>query len=159
MKIPFLAWLLQGIPESIALASVAVALAKGVLPWKKIVRIGLYQALSAYILRLIPFTPGVHVVLLITTLAFYMIWICEVNLKVSVIVSAITLCLLLVFEVLFNTGMFALGIVNPDDLMQSTILRTVMGYPQILFLLALAFLINKRGWVLSKLLRGINQIE
>lgn len=159
MKIPFLAWLLQGIPESVALAAVAVALASGTLPRKKIVRIGLCQAASAYIIRLIPFTPGVHVLLLITTLAFFSIWICGQNLKVSVIASAIAICLLLVFEASLHTALFTLGIVDPNDIMHNTFFRIMIGYPQIVFLLAVSFLINKRGWVLSKYLRGINQFE
>jgi hypothetical protein len=156
VKIPFLAWLLQGIPESIALASVAIALATGTLPRDKIMKIGLLQALSAYIIRLVPFTPGVHVLLLITTLAFFLIWICQANLKISVITSAITLCVLLVFEVLFTTAVFNLGIVNPNDLIQNTILRIVVGYPQIIFLFFLAFLINKRGCVLGNIFKRIN---
>lgn len=156
MKIPFLAWLLQGIPESIAIASIAVTLATGILPWKKIVRIGLLQAVSAYILRLIPFTPGVHVILLITTLAVFMMIFTKENIKLSVIASSISLCLLLVIEALFHTSLFALNIVNPNDLMNNTIYRIMIGYPQVVLLFLISFILSKKGWAIGKFIKGLN---
>lgn len=159
MKIPFLAWLLQGIPECIALAALSVTLAGGSITREKVIKIGCFQAVTTYIVRLMPFTPGVHVLILLTSLAFFLIFLGKINLKLSVIASAITICLLLVFEVLYNTLIFTLGIVKPDELMSSTVLRIMLGYPQVIFLFASAFLINKLGWNLRDLLKGINESE
>lgn len=156
MRIPFLAWLLQGIPECIALVALSVSLTGGSTNRVKIIKIGLFQALTTYIIRLVPFTPGVHVLILLTSLSFFLILFFKINLKLSVIASAITVSLLLVFEAVFNTALFALKIIRPEDLINNTLLRTFMGYPQVVFIALLALLINKKGWVLDKFFKGIN---
>lgn len=159
MKIPFLAWLLQGIPECISLVALSASLAGGSIKKEMIIKVGLIQAVTTYIIRLMPFTPGVHVLILLTSLSFYLIIFFKTNLKFSVIASAVTICLLLVFEAVLHMSLFTLGLLNPDNLVNNVYLRIMIGYPQIVFLFTVAYLINKKGWVLNRFLKRINQFD
>lgn len=61
MNVPFIALLLQGIPEQIALVTLAFVIAKLPFTWKKAVLIGTSFAVFAYVIRLFPIPFGLHI--------------------------------------------------------------------------------------------------
>lgn len=152
MQIPFLAWLLQGIPETIASVSLIIVMSTHKLPWKTILKVGLIQAVTAYVVRLIPFTPGVHTIVLLTTMSLYLAWLAQIKFPIAVISSFITVVILIIFELAFHFALSQFVAVSFQDLLYSDIwLRILVGYPQVVFLFGLTWLFNRRKYDLSKL--------
>jgi hypothetical protein len=71
MKIPILALIFQGIPEQIAVATLAFVIADIPLVWKRIIFIGIIVAFTSYILRLFPLTFGIHTVLIMAFFIYF----------------------------------------------------------------------------------------
>ncbi|MGI6120399.1 MAG: hypothetical protein ACOYIB_07535, partial [Desulfosporosinus sp.] len=87
ISIPLIALLLQGIPEQIAVATLAFVIAKIPLEWKKVFLIGITLAICAYIVRLFPFPFGVHLILLIILLFIALLWLGKGDFSISLIAS------------------------------------------------------------------------
>ena len=101
MQIPFLAWLFQGIPESIAVAAFVFSMSMGAFSWGNVMKVGLVQAIVIYVVRLVPFTPGVHVLVLITSLALVSMLVGKLEFKKSAAYSAIIISFIVIFEFAF----------------------------------------------------------
>lgn len=158
MQIPFLAWLLQGIPESIASVALIMVLSTGKLPRKTILKIGLIQAVTAYLLRLLPFTPGVHSIVLLSTLALYVAWLAQIKFPIAVIASFITAIILMVFEVVFYYSFTLAGVGSFNELLNSDVwLRILVSYPQIIFLSGLTWFFYRRKYDFSKLYNKVSK--
>ena len=152
MQIPFLAWLLQGIPESIASVALIMVISTGKLPWKTVLKVGLIQAVTAYLVRLLPFTPGVHSIVLLSTMSLYLSWLAQVKFPIAVISSFITASILTIFELVFYVSLSRAGVGSFDKLLNSDVwLRILVGYPQILFLFVLTWFCYRRKYDFSKL--------
>ncbi|WP_242837037.1 hypothetical protein [Dehalobacter restrictus] len=68
MKIPIIALILQGIPEQIAVVTLAYVIAGMPFAWKKIVSMGIILALTSYLLRFFPILFGLHTVIMLVLL-------------------------------------------------------------------------------------------
>lgn len=158
MKIPFLVWLLQGIPECIAFSAVVCSLITGNLSWDIILKIGLLQAAIIYIVRLFPMTPGVHVILYITSLAFLVVVFCRVQLKKATITSAIIMVILIFFEMCYRYIIYIFGL-TPKMMMDRLMLRIIAGYPQVIFLFIMAYLVKVKGERIRKILDKVTKTE
>lgn len=143
MRIPFAAWLLQGIPETIGAVALIMAMGTRQLPWKTILQIGLIQAVSAYLIRLLPFTPGVHVIVITSTMAVLVYWLGKLGIKKAVIFSAIVCVIITIFEFLFFNLVSVLGIVTFSDILEDVTKRIIFTYPQVIGLFLLAFLFGR----------------
>jgi len=75
MEMTFLTLLLLGIPEQVGIVVLATSLAKTSLKFKEIIFMGTILAVSAYLIRQIPITFGVHTVVLIGINFFYLNYI------------------------------------------------------------------------------------
>jgi hypothetical protein len=143
MKIPFLAWLLQGIPEVICATYLMLSLITDNNNWKATVKIGLLLSVCTYFIRCLPFTPGVPVLLEITIMAIAVIVIEKAEIKKSVIGSAVVFAMLIIFEYLFISLLTKSGVVTEKQINENMHIRVLAGYPQILFMFIMTRLNNK----------------
>ncbi len=143
MKIPFLSLILQGIPEQIALVTLAFILARINLEWKKIVAFGVILAFVAYVLRLFPITFGIHTIILIGLLFVFLNQFCHVPLLVSLKASLISYLVLITIEFVFFTSLMALFGMSFEKYLTDVPIRILLGLPQVFILFILAFIILK----------------
>lgn len=142
MQVPFLSWLLQGIPESIAMVAFVFALGNQPLT-RKIILVGLLQGISAYIIRLLPFTPGVHAVILVFILAALTTKYSDIEFRKTILYSFLAFVLLMTYEMFFFWLHSRLNIVSPEKLKNDIMLRTITGLPQVITIFVTAWGIAK----------------
>ncbi|MFZ5753219.1 MAG: hypothetical protein ACOY3J_03175 [Bacillota bacterium] len=142
MQIPFLSWLLQGVPESIAMVAFVFALASQPFT-RKIILIGLLYGISAYIIRFLPFTPGVHMVILVFILAFLTAKYADIEFHKTILYSFLAFVLLMIYEMFFFWLHSSLNIVSPEKLKNDVMLRTITGLPQVIMMFITAWGIGK----------------
>lgn len=153
-------WVFSGIPESVALATLVMFLNKKDCSWRVIVQIGIIQSACAYFIRLLPITPGVHVILLITTLAGLAVVIGKLDLKLAAISSFIVFILLGIFEFFFFYLIInVLRLVNIEDVKSGNIAMIMMSYPQVLSIFILAFIIRIKGINLRWIFKNDNDVN
>lgn len=145
MPTPFIAWLFQGIPETIALAALVVSMSTRELPWEKIVKIGVLQAIVSYVVRLLPFTPGVHVLVNITVLGVLAIYLGKIDMKKALVFSAVSMAILILIEFTVANFLVTFGVFTLEELTYGNLPRIILGYPHTIVLLVLAvFFARKR---------------
>lgn len=140
LKIPFLIWLFQGIPEAIALTALVISLTTDRLMWKTILIAGFGQALVIYIIRLMPLTPGIHVIIHIITLAIIVTIVSGFEFKEVLIYS-----LFATFSLMLIEMMFLLEFYDPNSLYfgvfkEYVYIHIIKGLPQVIIMLCLAFI-------------------
>ena len=153
MQIPILAWIFQSIPESMALAALVMSLGTGELPWKRIFKIAIVYAVTAYIVRLMPFTPGVHVIVLAAALGIISIFCGGLEMRRGMVFSAIAVAILVLLEFAVNYSIVTFGIFTIDEIRESIIPRIVGGYPHTILLFILAVIVKARRISLEFLFR------
>jgi len=141
MKIPILALIFQGIPEQIAVATLAFVIANIPLVWKRIVLIGTVVAVTSYIFRLLPLTFGVHTVLNIGLLFILLVVVGKVNINISLVASLGSFLALIIAETVSVTLQMNMFGITLDDLLANTTTRIRTGLLQVfvVFIIALIF--------------------
>lgn len=132
-----------GIPEYIALVALAFAIAKEKFDWKRIILLGLFLACTAYAIRLIPITFGVHTIFGIGLLIFFLNYLVQVDLTRSITSVLLTYIILTVAETVSRTVTLKLLHLSIDEVMRSEFLITVTGLPEVILLFLTAFIIKK----------------
>lgn len=153
MRVPILAWIFQVVPESIAMAALVMYFATGNLTWKKIIKIGIPYAVFVYIIRLLPFTPGVHVIVLAALLGGCSIYFGGLEMKKALIFSAISMALLVLSEFICVYFIVSLGGLSVENIMSNLFTRIIFGYPHVIVLFLLAIILNKAKLNLNFLFR------
>lgn len=143
MKIPFLVLVLQGIPEQIGIVTLAFVIAKASLDWGKIISSGVFLAVSAYLLRMLPITFGVHTIVLIGFLFFILFKFAKVNLTTSIVTSIVSFLALIVFETVSLSILMPLFNITHDLFISNVIIRVLITIPQVLLIYLTAYLIKK----------------
>lgn len=143
MKIPLLALIFQGIPEQIAVATLAFVIAKIPLIPKRVILIGIILAFTSYLLRLLPLTFGIHTVLIMGLLFILLILIGRGNINTSLIASLISFLSLIIAETVCLSILMPLFGVNFDITNNNAVVRTLITLPQVFVLFLFAFLIHK----------------
>lgn len=142
--IPLTTLILQGIPEEIAVTALAFCIANIPLKWGKIILIGVFLALSAYILRKFSIAPGMHSVVLFITQFLFLIILTKANIFMSFLGSILSFITLIIFETGSVAILMKLTGITPDILMSSdSIARTLVFEPQVILLFLTAFLVKK----------------
>lgn len=144
MEIPFIAWVFQGIPESIGTAAVVISLSTRELHWRLIIIIGLIYAVLMYTIRLLPLTFGVHTVLLIICLSLVTTWITRIDLRKVIIYTNIAIIILAVTEFLFVYLILSIGGYSLDTILSNSFQRILIGWPQVIVLFLVAIIYSKR---------------
>lgn len=153
MRVPVLAWIFQVIPESMALAALVMGLGTRELPWKKIFKIGLAYAIVVYIVRIMPFTPGVHVIVLAAALGVICIYLGELEMKRGMVYSAIGVALLVLTEMVCVYSLVSLKIYTIEQLAQEIVPRIIGGTPHYILLFIYAIIVKKKRISLEFLFR------
>ncbi|MCR4442684.1 MAG: hypothetical protein QHH10_11310 [Peptococcaceae bacterium] len=152
-QIPFLPWVFQVIPEGIALATLTMALGTGQLPWKKNVLIGFIFAIFVYIVRIMPFTPGVHVIVLAAVLGVLCIYLGGLEMRRSLSFSAMAMACLVLLEFAFVSFYLKSGLFSFDELMGNPLNRIITGSAHTIMLFLLAYIVKKKQINLNFLFR------
>lgn len=144
MEVPFIAWVFQGIPESIGTAAVVISLSTRELRWRSIIIIGFIYAVLMYTMRLLPLTFGVHTVILIICLSLLSAWIAEIDLRKAIIYANIAVIILAVTEFLFVYLILSIGGYSLDTILSNPFKRILVGLPQVIVLFLVAVIYSKR---------------
>jgi energy-coupling factor transporter transmembrane protein EcfT len=132
-----------GIPENIALVTLAFAIAKAKFEWKKIVLMGLLMALTAYALRRIPITFGVHTIVCLGLLIFLLSYFAGVDLTRSITSVLITYIILALVETISRSITLELLNWSIEEVTKNELLITLTGLPEVVILFIIAFMIKK----------------
>jgi len=132
-----------GIPENIALVALAFAIAKSKFEWKRIILAGVILACTVYVIRLIPITFGVHTLVSIGLMIFFLNYFQKVDLTRSIISILVAFFILILGE--YGSRLATLTILNlsMEEVAKSEVLITFTGIPEVIFIFILAFLIKK----------------
>lgn len=135
--------LLQGIPEQIAVVTLAFVIAKIPLKWNKVILIGIILAFSAYIVRLLPIPFGIHLILLIVLLFIALLWLGEGDFSLSLIACLLSFLALAIFEYVCLSLLMPVFGLTLESLSTELVKRIVIGEFHVLLLFITAFLLNK----------------
>jgi len=135
--------LFQGIPEQIAVATLAFVIAKIPLKWNKVILIGIILAFCAYVVRLLPIPFGIHLILLIVVLFIALLWLGKGDFSLSLIACLLSFLTLVIFEYVCLSLLMPVFGLTPESLSTDLVKRIVIGELQVLLLFITAFLLNK----------------
>ncbi|WP_407312588.1 hypothetical protein [Desulfosporosinus sp. SB140] len=148
INIPFIALLLQGIPEQIAVATLAFAIARISFKWKKIFIISTVLAFSAYLARLSQITFEIHTVLLIILLFVILLTLEKVDLSLAFLSSLLSFLTLAVFEYISVSILMPVFKITPEIIVTNFTIRILIGEPHVLLIFLFALIlghVRKRG--------------
>lgn len=143
MRIPLMAFILQGIPECMAIMTLAFVLAGIKLEWKRIALYGFILALATYFVRLLPITFGTHTIILMGFVFILLIYYFQVPIFTAFKASLVSyLCLIIaeytcisLFSTLFNLSF--------EVFLTDVTTRILATLPQVFILFIIAFVIFK----------------
>lgn len=142
INIPFIALLLQGIPEQIAVVTLASVIARIPLNWKKMIPMGIFLALLVYIARLLPAPFGLHTLILIIVLFGYLLYHNR-DLSLSLIASLVSFFALTIFEVSFLSVFMRCFHITKETIFGDPAVRILVGMPQVILIFFTALVISK----------------
>lgn len=134
---------LQGIPEQIAVVTLAFVIARIPLKWKKVIILGICLAFISYGVRLFAIPFGIHTLLLIVLLFLALTLLGKGELSLSLIASISSFLALATFEFLSLSILMPIIKVTPETLFANPVKRTMLGEPNVLLLFISSFLLNK----------------
>ncbi|MFA6809175.1 MAG: hypothetical protein WCR27_09305 [Eubacteriales bacterium] len=143
MRIPLIALILQGIPEQIAVVTLAFVIAKLQLKWKVIAIGGIGLAVTSYLLRLLPVAFGVHTILLISLLFLLLLKFGQGTLNISLIASLISFLVLILAETACLCALMPVFGVTTERLLTMPTTRILITLPQVVVIFIIAFIIAK----------------
>ncbi|EGW36350.1 putative membrane protein [Desulfosporosinus sp. OT] len=143
IKIPLIALILQGIPEQVAVTTLAFVIAGIHLKWDRILMIGIGQAFCAYVVRLFPIPFGIHTILLLIMLFIILTKFTKGDVALSFMASSITFLVLGIFELTCMSLVMQIFGFTPETLFNDLVLRILVGELNMLLLFISAFLVNK----------------
>lgn len=143
IKISLISVLLQGIPEQIAVVTLACEIARISLKLNKVILIGIVLAFCAYVIRLFPIPFGVHTFLLILLLSVFLTWLGKRDIGLSFYATLVTFLVLVILEYsCISLCMLYFGL-TPATVFTNQVIRIVIGEPHVLLLFITAYLLNR----------------
>ena len=143
IKIPLIVLLLQGIPEQIAVVTLAFVIAGISLKWNKVVLIGIVLAFCAYLIRLFPIPFGIHTILLIFILFVFLTRLGKRDIGLYFFASLVTILVLGILEYSCMSLFILFFGFTLETLLNDLVMRIVVGEPHVLLLFISAFLLQK----------------
>ncbi len=143
INIPWIALLLQGIPELTAVTTLACVIARIPLNWRKILLIGIVLAFISYGVRLLPIPFGVHLFVLIILLFIALVSLGKGDFSLSLIASLLSFLALVIFELVSLSLLMPVFGVTPETLLTNLVIRIAIGEPQVILTFCSAFLLNR----------------
>lgn len=144
MKMPFIAFILQGIPENIAVLTLSLTIVGIELRWGKIVVAGTLIAFVIYLLRALPISFGVHTIVALLLFIVFTTKIGEIdNLRISIMASLLSILALTTIEIISLTLLTSILGISEQEFISNTAIRILLTLPQVFILFLLAFIIKK----------------
>jgi len=144
ISIPWAVLLLQGVPEQIALVTLAYAIAKLPFRWREIIPMGILLALTAYGVRLLPLPFGTHTLILILILFIVLTLKVKGDVSLSLAACLLSYSALYVFELVCISILVAVFKVPGEIWYSNLLLRVLFTEPQVVLLFITAFLIRRK---------------
>ncbi|MDQ7092355.1 hypothetical protein REC12_01950 [Desulfosporosinus sp. PR] len=138
----------QGVPELIAIVSLAFAIAQIPFNWYRITIIGVALGFSAYLARLLPITFQIHTVLLIILLFGFLVLLEKTDLSLAFLSSLLSFLTLVVLEYMSVVILMPIFRLTPEIIATNTLIRILMGEPHVVLIFFFAYITNyvrKRG--------------
>ncbi|KJS21048.1 MAG: hypothetical protein VR72_12050 [Clostridiaceae bacterium BRH_c20a] len=154
MVMSFKQMIFFGIPEGISVALFAFVLSKAELEWKKIILIGVVLPFTAYLLRLLPITFGVHTIVYMGVLFFMLNRSGNVDIMSSTLNSIITMLTLIILEVVTSLGIMNLFKISPVEIEKNILLNMLVFYPHVIIMFILSYILRIKGWVNNGLFKN-----
>jgi len=136
-------FLLQGIPESIGVIGLSLALARIPLRWRLILVIGTVMTLIIYLIRLLPITFGLH------TVAAMLLFVLSIIKTTKVPATSIFLAVFASFALLaiLETAIFEVFLfftkMDPREVTSNELLWQELGIPQDFLLIFFALIVAR----------------
>lgn len=134
-------WLLQGVPECLAIATFSWMLLGRQFNARKILSIGLLQALAAYFVRLLPVSFGIHTLILVFSLAALLVYFSSGSYSRVLSVSLVTFVVLGLLELVIFALSSSLFNLTAEAILADPLLSVLMGLPGVALLFLGAFLL------------------
>lgn len=141
MEIPLPSLIFQGIPEQIAIVTLALVIVDIPLKCNKVILTGITLAFIAYILRLFPITFGVHTIILMVLLFIMMIRFYQAPLLISLRAILISFFVLIIVEYICFTLITHFFDISFNLYNSNVTLRILIGLPQVFVIFLLAYII------------------
>jgi hypothetical protein len=138
-----LALLLQGIPETVAVVTLAFVIARIPLRWCKIIMIGTILACISYVVRLFPTPFGIHTFLLITLLFIALTSLGKGDFSLCLLASLLSSLALVIFEFACLSLLMPIFGITPKTAFSNLGITIAISEPQVLLVFSTAYLINK----------------
>ncbi|HHW41049.1 MAG TPA: hypothetical protein GXX19_07870 [Syntrophomonadaceae bacterium] len=145
MKMTLVSLIFQGIPELIGLLALIFSLLNLRLEWKKIVPLGILLGGITYLIRMLPISPGVHTLILMCVFIALLKTVTKFPFSRLFIAVLISFLLLALAEFCFTGMAFSILHKGYEELVKQPVIWAMVGLPQVIFLFAVAWLINKRN--------------
>ena len=136
-----LIFFLQGIPESMGVVAVSLALAGVKLRWRIIAVSGSVIALFLFIIRALPLTFGIHTIAGLLLVVIFLNYTTTVSTSKALLVSFITLGMLAIMEILVLEPYFALTHLTLAEAQSNVLHWSLLGLLQAVLLNLAAILI------------------
>lgn len=140
MKIPFVVWLLQGLPEAIGIAALMYSVAGLGFPWRSILPVGVLFGVTFYLIRLLPISFGIHTLLnfLFTIVVFRKAASCSLALAIRSGLAA--LATVVITETVFLPLFVSISRLTLEEIYSNIWLRALSGWPNVVLLFLVAYL-------------------
>ena len=135
--------LIHGIPESIGLISLSLALAGVQFLWTRIILAGTIYSLFIFIIRALPITFGLHTVIGMLMLVIFIAKTTWILPSKSFMVVFVSFAILGGLELTIHGLFFAITKLNFQAVISNHLLYTLLSLPQAVFLIIFALLISK----------------
>jgi hypothetical protein len=136
-------FLLQGIPELSGELALSLALARVPLRWGIIVAAGTALAVLIYVIRLLPFTLGIHTIVGLLTMILLIKSATRVNPATCFIVVFAAFATLAALEFLISELFFSVIKLDPESVIADNLLWKLIGLPQAILTIIFALLVSK----------------
>lgn len=143
IDIPVIALLLQGIPEQIAVVTLACAIAKIPFKWRTIIPFGVLLALMAFVIRSIGLPFGTHTLVIISSLFIFLMKNGK-EISVALIISFLCFVTLSIFELVSLTSLMAIFKTSQEIVFQDPVQRILFTEPQVILLFITALIIRRK---------------
>jgi len=144
MEIPFLVFLIQGIPEQISICMLVYVIVKIPFKLKEILFMGVLLATCAYIIRLLPITFGVHTVILIGILFSYLSIIKKIELSKAITSSLFVYLTLIILESLAVPSLMYLFNISREQLLSTNSIRILITLPHVFVIIIISFFVQTK---------------
>lgn len=138
-------WFLHTLPESLALASLAIVFCNRKISAGSIFFVGAVYAVAVYLVRLLPFTAfGIHFVILVFVLGMLLYYTLKARFSLSLLCSFGALTVLAALEMLCMYLLSILTGIPVQEAVENLWMHLLFAWPHVLFIFLLGWFLNQR---------------